>query len=266
MAVSSEKLLSLDMGLHDCLYRIQRDCENERRIVYVKIIPIAIIPEEDRTYGPTVIQHLKKVDHWYDHWDTLTVSKYGEKIEVSRDAFPLHALDETQLLESYSRFNVLDLEIIEQVKNRVFRVKVDNVLAMMKLARFAYEVKSLTHELMFYHYLNSCGSSLIPRLIGYVYEQPGHRVIGILLEQVTGSHPEPEHFERCKEALQGLHELKIMHGDINKYNMIASSRGLKFIDFENSKMHCDRTELEKEMSNMKIKLGDESDEGKPWSG
>ncbi|PTU25018.1 hypothetical protein P175DRAFT_0498121 [Aspergillus ochraceoroseus IBT 24754] len=47
-----DTLLSLDLGLQDCLYRIRRDDKGNRRVIYVTVKDLDIIPEESRTYGP----------------------------------------------------------------------------------------------------------------------------------------------------------------------------------------------------------------------
>lgn len=54
-------LLSLDPGHLDCLYRIQRVSGDVNRVVYITITNLNIIPEEKRTYDPSVIKELSKL-------------------------------------------------------------------------------------------------------------------------------------------------------------------------------------------------------------
>jgi hypothetical protein len=82
----TDKLLSLDMGTHDCFYRLRRDFERTSTVVYVYLQDLDIIAQDRQTYGPDVIQDLRsQVDVWDQQWTTLTVFRDGDKVQCSQD-------------------------------------------------------------------------------------------------------------------------------------------------------------------------------------
>lgn len=132
------------------------------------------------------------------------------------------------------------------------------------MARFPYELPRLIQEMRIYHAL--ADFSLVPKLLGYVFESRcPDRVAGILLEKFDGRWAQPEDFEMCDDALQRLHQ-RILHGDLNKHNIIITSAGPKFIDLESSVLSGpDNVESRNhERQALATKLADTSGEGRPW--
>ncbi|KAE8348503.1 hypothetical protein BDV28DRAFT_164343 [Aspergillus coremiiformis] len=267
MAVK-DSLLSLDMGLKDCLYRIRRA---HGRVVYVTVKDLDIIPEELRTHGPSVISELSKLSEWDDNtWETLTVSKDESGIRTKCDSFKPHALQEQEIPGTYERINIFDLEILQEFKNRVFRVQRGEVQYFLKIARFGFELAWLVQEIKVYDLLTQYNSALAPRIVGYVFEEMPDRVIGFIVEEIHGSRPNTLHFEACQVALQELHDLDILHGDINRDNLFITDEGVKFIDFEDScimnsaenKEEWDKKKSD-EMQSLMEKLADDSGRGRP---
>ncbi|OJJ66920.1 hypothetical protein ASPBRDRAFT_48449 [Aspergillus brasiliensis CBS 101740] len=273
MAVK-DTLLSLDLSFEDCLYRFRRDSQTNTRVVYVTLKDLDIVPEESRTYGPDVIRELSKLREWYDEtWETLTVYKdeNGGGIRSERDLFPPHALQKQQIPGDYELVNIFDLQFLVLLNNRVFQVQRGERRCFLKIARFGYELGWLAQEIKTYHVLAQLDSALAPRILGYVFEETPHRVIGFILEEVNGYRPSASDFGICRIALQQLHDLDIVHGDIKKYNMVITDEGAKFIDLEDScvgpaenKEDWDKRK-NTEMQGLMEALLDKSGKGRPWT-
>jgi len=51
-----DTLLDLDLGPTDCLYRLQRDENSVKRVIYVHVTDISILPEDSRTSNDELIR------------------------------------------------------------------------------------------------------------------------------------------------------------------------------------------------------------------
>jgi RIO-like serine/threonine protein kinase len=65
-------------------------------------------------------------------------------------------------------------------------------------------------------------------------------VVAFLFEELYGDFASIDDLQVCSEALQELHGLGILHGNINKYNIFLTADGPKFIDFEESILDSDK--------------------------
>ncbi|KAG5946519.1 hypothetical protein E4U53_006574 [Claviceps sorghi] len=254
---------SVDLGPHDCLYRIVRKNGDEQRVVYVELQYLDLIPEMSQTFGPGVIRELSKLAEWNGRWKTLTISKDAAGIRARADVFEPHGLPREQLQgggQPPDMFNIFDLEPMTDVKNRVSRAQANGTECFLKIARFEFEMASLAHESRAYEALMRQGSDLVPRLLGYAYEETPDRVVGLVFEALSGYHPGIEDLAMCREALQRLHSLNAVHGDINRYNMLVTQDGVKFIDLEVAEIGSrDEAKMDKEMQELEKQLLDESD-------
>ncbi|GKZ34884.1 hypothetical protein AbraIFM66950_005281 [Aspergillus brasiliensis] len=108
-------------------------------------------------------------------------------------------------------------------------------------------------------------------ILGYVFEETPHRVMGCIIEEVNGYRPSASDFGACQIALQQLHDLDIVHGDLNKHNMFITDEGVKFIDFEGSYVGPAENEEDwdkrksTEMQRLMGALLDKSGKGCPWT-
>lgn len=61
-------------------------------------------------------------------------------------------------------------------------------------------------------------------------------MIGILLEQLDGEFASAGDLPGCKKALRRLHEIGLIHGDVNRYNFVVDkqTRQVKMVDFEHA--------------------------------
>ncbi|KAL4885638.1 hypothetical protein BJY04DRAFT_136764 [Aspergillus karnatakaensis] len=293
---TKDTLLSLDLGLKDCLYRTSRITKDTQRIIYVTPKNLDIISKESRTYGPDVIRTLSSLENWHDQWQTLTVYKdeKGNGIPHSEpDLFEPHSLREymhrhmhmhdMNLLGDYELLNIFNLEILQTVKTRVFRVRRSKTerRCFLKIARFGFELGWFAREVRAYHTLTQAQAqahtqgkaAVAPRLLGYVFEETPQRVIGILFEEVIRSRPGIADLKRCEDALRRLHGLGIVHGDVNRDNMFVTEGGVRFIDFEESCVEsaesesgcCWEERKREEMRSLAGTLADESGRGRPLS-
>lgn len=136
-----DTLLSLDLGFKDCLYRICRDEDNTKRVVYVVVEDLSIIPDEYQTCGPDVIQELSRLKEWHTSWSTLIVSRDDDgSIQCQRDALKPHALSEHDIVGSYKLVDILEFQIHRTLKPRVFRVEHEGKRCYLKIARFGFEL------------------------------------------------------------------------------------------------------------------------------
>lgn len=92
------------------------------------------------------------------------------------------------------------------------------------------EVPRLALETTIYRSLEH--TDLAPRFIGHVHEHG--RVIGFILEKIEGREANITDLPSCRSALQRLHDIGILHRDINRYNFIFQDDGVRLIDFEKS--------------------------------
>lgn len=259
-------MLNVECGQADILYRIQRVSGNNKRIVYVTVSDADIIPEDDRTYGPSAIAQLRKLKEWSGSWTTLHVHKDDEKgICCETDISRPHTVSQENLLDKYPIYDILSLSVTREVKSRVSEVSHSGQVSFLKIARFPREIRWVIQEMQAYHAL--AGSSLAPELIGYVSESSPDRIIGFLVEGVDGRTAELDDLEQCRLALDQLH-YHLIHGDLCKYNIFITSKGPKFIDFEDSVL--DGTEnwsvslRDEEKQILAVKLADTSGAGCPW--
>ncbi|KAG6017798.1 hypothetical protein E4U54_002950 [Claviceps lovelessii] len=265
-----DSVWSIDLGPYDCLYRILRNDGQEQRVVYVLLEYLDLIPETSQTFGPLVIRELSKLAEWNGRWKTLTISKDDDVGVTARaDVFEPHGLPPREPPqegeEPFRMFSIFDLEPLDDVKNRVSRVQVNGEECFLKIARFEFEVAALAHESRVYETLTRQGSNLVPRLLGYAYEETHDRAIGLVFEAIPGYHPGIEDLAVCQEALQRLHSSNVVHGDINRYNMLVTQDGVKFIDLELSEIGTDHeAKMDKEMKDLEKQLLDESGTGRPW--
>ncbi len=155
-----DTLLSLDLSLHDCYYRLRRDFEHNSTVVYVHVQDLAIIPQDRQTYGPDVIKVLKgKVDVWNQHWTTLTVFERDSKIECLQDNWVPHFLPSAVLSREVPRVNVLDLRVKRRLKNRVSLIshELQGRPQILKICPFEYQLRFITRELGAYNMLGRRG-------------------------------------------------------------------------------------------------------------
>ena len=131
--------------------------------------------------------------------------------------------------------NYLDLEICERLLSNVYEAKnlnpvlrIKNCNAstrynfVMKFARFPWETHYHDVETLVYEWID--GHDIDPRFMGYLIEES--RVIGLVLERIKGArHAGLDDLEVCQETLTRLHQLGLLHGDVNRHNFLIRPVG-----------------------------------------
>jgi predicted Ser/Thr protein kinase len=253
--------LSLDLEESDYLYRIRRNS----RVVYVSILDGDIIPRDCRTDGDRVLPKLRKIPEWEEEWKTLTVRRGFQGFESTADEFMPHGLDLQQLNVPGAVFlNLLDLTRVSRISDRISRVKYDGETWILKVARFRHEIPALQQEVSIYSTLTASAFPHAPKFIGFVYEETKARIVGFLMEELSGETPDIHNLRDCVETVRLLHTCGIVHGDLNKYNFLMTEYGAKIFDFEASaaQVNVDPAAAEEELKALASKLADESGIGK----
>jgi len=269
----TDKLLSLDMGTHDCFYRFRRDFELTSTVVYVHLQNLDIIAQDRQTYGPEVINDLRSsVEVWDQQWTTLSVFRQDGRVQYKQDEWKSHFLHPDAASGGLPRLNVLDLEVRHGFKNRVSLVQLDTQRQILKICPFKYQLRYFTKEIKTYNTLSERGCSLTPRLSAYVFERTEEQIIGFICEEFHGRFAGPSDYSECKRSLLQLHSYGVVHGDLNKFNIIITASGARFFDLEKSVLDTDEEISKDEFSRLQQEevdglekaLHDEEGWGKPW--
>lgn len=154
----------------------------------------------------------------------------------------------------------LDLKVGEKLRTGLYEVQMpgcsETVIA--KFARFDWEIGYLDSECAAYQYIENQGIG--PKFLGNITEEG--RVIGFLIEYIPDArHAGPDDLEACKEVLGRLHELGILHGDINRHNFLIKEGKAVLIDFDTARKVTDPEILVKEMAALKGSLESASNLG-----
>lgn len=127
-----------------------------------------------------------------------------------------------------------------------------------KIARFEWEIPRIARETRAYQLLE--GSGLTPRFLGHIHENG--RIIGFLLEKIEGRPASIQDLGVCEKALERLHELGLLHGDVNRYNfIITEEEGVKIVDFEHLQENASPESMQKEVESVRAELIEESGRG-----
>lgn len=133
-----------------------------------------------------------------------------------------------------------------------------------KFACWEWEIDYMNDECAAYQWIE--GHNIGPKFLGHIAEEG--RVIGFLMERSTDEagdarHATPADVGACSRALTKLHQLGILHGDINKYNMLVTSKGVTLVDFCTARKSEDTSAFDKEMQSLEVRLRSDSRLGKP---
>ncbi|KAH7262450.1 hypothetical protein BKA59DRAFT_463782 [Fusarium tricinctum] len=219
-----------------------------------------LIPPEDRTYEPVLLPQLPVFPP--GDWNEGRVGKDGHTgkpffCETRRCSLPgignvWHG----------TTVDHLELRQVERVRQTIYRVThpAFKTPVLAKFAQFPWEIPYFAAETTAYEWIH--GRAIGPVFLGHIHENG--RVIGFLLEEVPGARTaEPGDLAACQRSLRRLHELGIMHGDINKHNfLIRGDDGeAVLIDFETTHKCSDPDLLDEEYRQVKERLEDTSGRG-----
>lgn len=133
-----------------------------------------------------------------------------------------------------------------------------------KFACWEWQIGYMNDECTAYQWIE--GHNIGPKFLGHITEEG--RVIGFLMERVmddTGDarHATPADLTVCSHALAKLHGLGILHGDLDKYNILITDRGATLIDFSTARKSNDASAFERERQELEAQLCSDSDKGRP---
>ncbi|KAE8151740.1 hypothetical protein BDV25DRAFT_87812 [Aspergillus avenaceus] len=238
--------LSADRWANIAYYRILRLTPNHApRILYVKhdAMETFIMPK-----APSWPSHLERLcsipDFHKQDWTTMTLDEswiwpWGYTLHV--DQFEAHCIPPEFLCSSLPKVNLVEFLPVESMmgdaalpRGRVFRAQYRGVSVVLKVANFAYQVRKMKAECDAYRVLLRNGCTAAPRLLGYVFEEVEARVVGVILEDVTGRRAKWRDLDACLAALGQIHQCKILHNRLNPEDILVTGGGVKFLDFGSS--------------------------------
>ncbi|KAI1107746.1 alpha-galactosidase a precursor [Jackrogersella minutella] len=128
-----------------------------------------------------------------------------------------------------------------------------------KFTEFPWQTPMMEMETTAYGWINDQGIG--PQFLGHVTE--AGRVIGFLLENISGSTAEVKDLEKCQRVLKKLHALGIKHGDTNKHNFLIrdGEEDAVLIDFEGAIRCQDEKELSGELEGLQEQLEENTGRG-----
>jgi tRNA A-37 threonylcarbamoyl transferase component Bud32 len=130
------------------------------------------------------------------------------------------------------------------------------MVCVLKIDRFKHKLVALEREIRANRALMNHKFTLATEFIGYTYEEEEDRVIGFLMEEIHGRHPDIRDLRTCQSTVQQLHSVGIIHGDLNRHNIIITGDEARLIDFEASNLQKEghyikaRDELQKLTKNL----------------
>lgn len=306
MSLPTNTVLSMDLSRsHTSLYRILRRHPSSTRIVYLTVHP-GILNEDEFVFPPDAFRRFSQYPQIWnsEKWKTLEISlgEDGQLVmreDVGRERHRLGRDVVDSMMcgrekeEEKRMADWMDVGVERRFNHRVFRVRFpkkgegdkeeeEEEEAILKIARFEFELAWLANEVSVYRELeleSSRAAGLHPRFLGFVFErdqgegeggddgdEEEKRVMGFLREEIEGRAAREEDFRACEDALGRLHRLGILHGDLNRHNMIVGTDGkVRFIDFEDAVLSADGEGKRVEMERLREVLRDTSGRGAPLS-
>jgi predicted Ser/Thr protein kinase len=228
-----------------------------KSIKYITIAP-GIFATDDMCFGPSITRLLPPLPT--GDWN------HGYIARNPRTSLPYFAQAVTRNMRGVTNVwhsTIVDhLQLVTEKKLRsgVYEATCPKFLTtvVLKFARFEWEIDALEKECTTYQSID--GQRIGPRFLGHVSEEG--RIIGFLMEKVEGArYPAISDYAMCEKTLTNLHRLGLLHGDLNKHNILIDSAGATLIDFECTRKGEDMEEFEAEISNLVEQLDDTSGKG-----
>jgi hypothetical protein len=168
-------------------------------------------------------------------------------------------------LHSYS-----SLLLFTPYRPNVHEILYNCLPATSKIAAFDGQTPSMERETWGYSVVDrhqnvhSGEPRIAPWVLGHLTECG--RVMGILLERLEGGFASLEDLLECASTLCRLHEIGVVHGDANRYNLIVDkqSKKVKMVDFEwVAALEVDEAAAGLELESLASELSEETGRGAP---
>jgi predicted Ser/Thr protein kinase len=221
------------------------------QIKYIVLDP-GILDSEILSFPPDLFSHLPELPP--GDWTRARIFQQSSRMIIS----PSNA--ELKGVTTRWHQNVVDVRsliIEERLSTRVHVVNYNSKSVVAKIARFEFEVPLVETETAVYQVID--GHGIGPVFLGHLIEH--NRVMGFLIERMEGHHAGIPDLGACQAAVERLHSLRIIHGDLNRHNFIVSPSGATLIDFENARKDGSKEEMQKEFSQLAEQLTEESGRG-----
>lgn len=252
----------VDEGEEDSHLRLLYD---DKFVKYVTIAAGAYMPD-DMCFGPTITTLLQPLlppgvwNYGYVAKDPETSQPYFTEVAQKqfRSVFAVWHPTMVDYLDLVFPGGSLVAGVYDATCSQI------KTPLVAKFARFEWEIGYMDDECTAYQWLE--GHNIGPKFLGHITEEG--RVIGFLTERATDGDADARHatladLDVCSHTLTKLHQLGILHGDINKYNFLVTSQGATLIDFCTARKSEDASAFEKEMQSLEEQLRSDSRLGKP---
>ncbi|EFE29428.1 uncharacterized protein ARB_03724 [Trichophyton benhamiae CBS 112371] len=164
------------------------------------------------------------------------------------------------------KFEVLSLKRTRYYRHNVHEVIFNGAPAIAKIVRWEWELPRMENETAVYSFIyqDQCAHPedppIAPQVLAHLTEDG--RVMGLLLEKVNGRFPGPDDLARCEEVVRRVHDIGIVHGDINRYNFLIDDEtgNIRLVDFEHAK-HLTEETARAELDSLPSELAEETGRG-----
>jgi hypothetical protein len=242
----------------DGMYRVRAGS----RVHYLRI-PTTVFSESTISRPHLLIPEMP--DFPATAWTTMDISRGPDGMLKSTISFePPSAVREIWHPNSV---DVLLLPRMKMYRSSVHEVVYQGRRAISKIACFGWDIQRINHETWVYsilerhHHQHPNTPRIAPKFLAHLTENG--RVISMLLEKVDGDFASMDNITGCEAALRDLHRMGMVHGDVNRYNVIVDpvTSHIRMVDFE----HAEEIEEEKaraEIASLPNELAEETNRGR----
>lgn len=139
--------------------------------------------------------------------------------------------------------------------------------AIAKIACFEHDLRQIERETWAYQILveNRLPDEgpFAPKFLAHLTENG--RAIGLLMEKVEGEPATPEDLSTCQELVNRLHDLGLVHGDVNKHNFAVDHKkggSTLLLDWEHAEGYSEGV-AKKELASLPSELAESTGRGQP---
>lgn len=243
---------------------VDQDSDSHFRLLlngkHIKYLTVAagVYEDDDMCFAPSLLSILPPFPQgdWNDGYITKhpgSGTPYFQR--AVRTSFP-----GVQSTWHDKTFDHLDLKFGTKLRTNVYEATIPeaSTVVVAKFARFSWETAQIDRECAAYGWIE--GKDIGPRFSGNIAEEG--RVIGFVVERVAGArHASSADHAACKEVLSRLHQLGIVHGDINKHNFLIIGGKATLIDFDCAHKTTDEQALTREIQLLEMQLAEMSGRG-----
>lgn len=243
---------------------IDEDYESHFRFLvddtFVKYVTIdtGLFRTDDMAFAPALLPLLPQFPP--GDWNVGRISKDRTTDEPAFSENARQLLPAVQQAWHNTLVDILELPMDHKIRSNVYRVTHPNFKHTMiaKFAVYPWQTDWLNDETKAYRWID--GTGIGPRFLGHLTEEG--RVVGFLLEDLSEArHPEGKDLVLCQEVVTRLHNLGILHGDLNKNNILISGERAVLIDLDAAEKCEDVKALQTEFDGLLDDLKDESGKG-----